>query len=79
MAIIDKSTLKKQHYGQKLEIRKPIAKTSIVTIKIETLDISTGLGSIVGYSYIPLFMQTKNKGMPAETEEHNVHLMTGNY
>ena len=75
LATIDKSTLRNQYYGMKVEIRpngKKLSPTAMLYISIDTLDISNNEARVVGKTMHPLFVHSTKgdkRGLPIESEK----------
>mmetsp|Transcript_24184 Transcript_24184/g.37204 ORF Transcript_24184/g.37204 Transcript_24184/m.37204 type:complete len:143 (+) Transcript_24184:3606-4034(+) len=78
--IVD-STLRTQVYNFKYEVRpkKKLKPTSLLLVKIHTIDKSTVKHCVVGTVYFPLFIDKKSEEPPLTNNSKALRILVGNY
>ena len=77
---IDLSSARNPFYGFRYELRAPkLDPTIVIETTIETIDRADGLEKIVGYAYLPLFLNATSRKVNTDRNLTNVIVQNGNY
>jgi hypothetical protein len=77
---IDLSSARSPFYGFRYELRAgKLDPTIVIETTIETIDRADGLEKIVGYAYLPLFLNATSRKVNTDRNLTNVIVQNGNY
>jgi hypothetical protein len=77
---IDLSSARSPFYGFRHELRAgKLDPTIVIETTIETIDRADGLEKIVGYAYLPLFLNATSRKVNTDRNLTNVIVQNGNY
>ena len=77
---IDLSSARNPFYGFRYELRAAkLDPTIVIETTIETIDRADGLEKIVGYAYLPLFLNATSRKVNTDRNLTNVIVQNGNY
>ena len=79
-ADLELSSARNPFYGFRFELRAPkLDSTIVIEATIETIDRSDGLEKIVGYAYLPIFINATSRQVNIDRNQTNVIPRCGNF